>query len=312
MHSRPVWDLSRARYADKMRELGTPLMVTPEEFAAAADLLAKARKYGMSDAMIGDQVGVPHSLASKVRRGCIKTMHRESYERVMTLRPQKPGTTQSEKRGKVGSGPSVESTGTVRRIQALRADGFPGWLLGQQLGVSYEATSQLAKQQRTTVLATTRNAVASLYRDLDGKTPGDFGIPPNVASKCSTWALRAGYAPRSCWDPDTIDDPEEIPQWTGRCGTWWGWHIHRRDGVPMCDPCFARRNDQPYPGFNGLRLKALRERKGYSRVRLANAVGGLNASTIQYWESGRSRPSRQNKIDDVAAVLDVTLDDLCD
>ena len=293
-----------------MRKRGTPLLVTPEEFDAALRLLDKARRYGMSDSMIGEQTGVNYTLPSKVRRGAIRTMHRDTFNKLMKLRPARPPVVHSEKRGKVPSGAKVDSTGTVRRIQALRADGFPGHLLGEQLGVSYEAVAQLAKTKRDLVLKSTRMDVARVYAELDGKTPADFGIPSNIIGKCSTWARRAGYAPRSCWDSDTIDDPEAFPEWTGFCGTPEGHRIHQRDGIPMCPACESKAADELYPGFNGLLLRDLRESKGFSRQRLASAVGGINASTIQYWETGRSRPVRQNKLDDVLSVLDATLEDV--
>lgn len=311
MPGRPAWNQERGRYADKMRKLGTPLLVTQEEFTAAARLLEKARRYGMSDRMIGEQAGIPDSLPSKVRRGKIRTMHRDSYERVMSLRPERPETSVSARRGKVGQGPMVESTGTVRRMQALRADGFPGWLLGEQLGVTYEAVAQLAKSHRPRVMRTTKADVARLYAELESKTPADFGIPPNVAGKCSTWARRAGYVPRSCWDPGTIDDPSAGPEWTGGCGSWWGWHIHHREDIPMCLRCAPFADSDPYPGFDGDLLRELRERKGFSRKHLASLVQGVDASTIQYWETGRSKPVRQNKLDRVLSVLDATLDEVC-
>lgn len=305
----PAWTLGRARYADKMRKLGTPLLVTQEEFQAAARLLAKARRYGMSDRMIADQVGVADSLPSKVRRGKVRTIRRDSFNRIMQLRPQRPVTSVSAS-GKVGAGSRVDPTGTVRRIQALRADGFPGPLLGELIGVSYEAISQLARVARPAVLESTRHDVAELYAELDGKGPGDFGVPSNVAGKCATFARRAGYAPRSCWDEDTIGNPEAIPEWTGRCGTVYGWHVHQVEGIPLCQPC----RDAQEGGsatFSGVRFRELRERRGFSRQRLAQAVG-LNASTIQYWEAGRSIPTRKNKLDLALRVLDATFEEVCD
>lgn len=305
-----TWNQERGRYADKMRKRGTPLLVTPEEFRAAADLLAKARRYGMSDSMIGRQTGVNYTLPSKVRRGAIRTMHRDTFNKLMSLRPARPPVQHSEKRGKVPSGAKVDSTGTVRRMQALRADGFPGHVLGDQLGVSYEAVAQLARTDRALVLRSTRDDVARLYAELDGKTPADFGVPSNIIGKCSTWARRAGYAPRSCWDSDTIDDPAARPEWTGRCGTVFGWHIHQTDGIPPCQPCI----DAQHSGsvvFSGELFRGFREGKGLSRERLAQKIG-VNASTIQYWETGRSLPTRQNKLDLALRVLDVTLEEVCE
>lgn len=303
------WDQARGRYADKMRKRGTPLLVTPEEFQAAAVLLAKARRYGMSDNMIADQVDVHDSLPSKVRRGKIKTMHRDTFNKVMSLRPARPPVSHSPRRGKVPSGAKVNSTGTVRRMQALRADGFPGHLLGDQLGVTYEAVAQLAKTTRTVVLKSTRDDVARLYEELSGKTPADFGVPPNIIGKCSTWARRAGYVPRSCWDPDTIDDPAAIPEWTGACGTWIGARAHTREGIPMCPACAPHDLGVTVPGFSASKLRALRERSGLSRASLGELVG-VNASTIQYWEEGRSVPEREWKIDKLLSVLDATFEDV--
>lgn len=305
-----TWDQERARYADKMRKRGTPLLVTPEEFAAAARLLEKARLYGMSDSMIAEQTGVSSTLPSKVRRGAIRTMHRDTLERLSKLHPERPAVSFAPVRGKVGGGAYTGSTGTIRRVQALRADGFPGRILGERLGVSYEAVSQLSRSSRGRVLETTRLSVAGLYEELDGHQPEEFGVTAYAIGKCKTYARRAGYAPRSCWDSDTIDDPEAIPEWTGFCGTPQGHRIHKRDGIPMCPACEFKGSDEPYPGFSGSKLRQLRESKGFSRSGLARAAGGITPFTIQHWESGRSKPVRQNKLDDVLSVLDATLEDV--
>jgi len=307
-----AWNLDRARYADKMRHLGRPLMVTEQEFAAAARVLAKARRYGMSDQMIADQVGVHYTLGSKVRRGVISTMHRDTFQAVMKLRPVRPGTVLTGTRGKVHSGAYGSPAGTVRRIQALRADGFPGRLLGDQLGVSYEAVGQLARRPRRTVMESTRVDVAELYAELEGKLPGDFGVTGPAAGKCSTMARRAGYAPRSCWDDDTIDDPEAFPDWTGRCGTPFGMVVHRREDIPVCGPCGEAFTGELYPGFQPHLLRRLREKAGLSRTALGAMVWGVNESTIQYWEDGRSAPTRQFKLDRVLEALDATYEDVCE
>jgi DNA-binding XRE family transcriptional regulator len=306
LSGKPKWDQARGRYADKMRKRGTPLMVTPEEFAAAARLLERARRYGMSDRMIGEQAGISATLPSKVRRGAIRTMRRDTFERLSKLHPERPVTFVSGPRGKVGGGSMQGSVGTLRRVQALRRDGFPGWLVGERLGVSYEAVAQLAKSGRVVVLESTRIDVARVYQELDGKTPADFGVPPNVAGKCSTWAARRGYVPRSCWDSDTIDDPAAIPEWTGRCGTVYGRMIHQAEGIPVCVSCA---NVPAEPVFDPASFRTLRERRGLSRPQLGKLIG-VNPSTIQYWEAGRSTPTRQNKIDLALKALDGTYEDV--
>lgn len=300
-----TWTLARARYADKMRHLGRPLMVTEEEFAAAARVLGKARRYGMSDQMIADQTGIHYTLPSKVRRGVVKTMHRDSFEGVMKLRPDRPGTYHSDTRGKIHSGAYVNPVGTVRRIQALRADGFPGNFLGDRLGVSYEAVAQLARRPRESVLETTRADVAKLYEDLAGKRPEDFGISGHSISKCSTMARRAGYAPRSCWDIQTIDDPDAHPEWTGHCGTAMGRVIHERDGIPLCPRCAEAPVRFP---FSGDRLRKLRESRGLTQRGLEE-LAGLSRGHVHHWEGGRYAP-RPATLTVVLLVLDATFDDV--
>ncbi len=303
------WTRARERYADKMRRRGTPLMITEEEFRAAARLLEKAHAYGMSDRMIFEQTGFQATAVSKIRNGRIRTLRRSSYERLAGLRPQRAQSSPSPTRGKVVEGAYRDPTGTLRRIRALRADGFPGRLLGERLGVSYEAVGQLARG-RTAVLESTRLDVAGLYDSLDGRWPAEFGVTRYAVGKCATYARRAGYAPRSCWDSDTIDDPDARPEWTGRCGTVFGWHIHQTEGIPPCPPCIEAHSSGSVV-FSGELFRQFREREGLSRVRLARKIG-VNASTIQYWETGRSLPTRQNKLDLALRVLDVTLEEVCE
>lgn len=301
-----AWTLERARYADKMRHLGRPLMVTQEEFAAAARLLEKARQYGMSDLMIGEQAGVHYTLASKVRRGIVRTMHRDTFDKVMSLKPERPGTFISDTRGKVGFGPRDRSpVGTVRRVQGLRADGFPGYLLGGMLGVSYEAVAQIARLPRGSVLESTRLEIAKLYAGLEGKRPEDFGIRRQSIDRCKLWAGRAGYVPRSCWDDDTIDDPDAQPEWTGHCGTAMGRAIHDRDDIPLCPRC----GDAParFP-FSGERLRELRESRGLTQRRLEE-LAGLSRGHVHHWENGRYAP-RPATLTVILLVLDATFDDV--
>lgn len=290
-----------------MRKRGTPLMVTQGEFDAVVRLLAKARRYGMSDRMIGEQVGVHATLPSKIRRGDTKKIHRDTYNKLIKLRPQRPDTNYFESRGKVGSGPYVNSTGTVRRMQALRADGFPGWFIGERLGVTYEAVSQLARSARPRVLETTRADVAELYADLAGKRPEDFGITQHTIGRCTTLARRQGFVPRSCWDPATIDDPAAEPEWTGYCGTPLGRMVHARDGIPFCPRCKEAPNKIP---FSGEKFKDLRESLGMSQREL-EAAAGLSKGHVHHWEAGRYAP-RPDVLNRVLANLDATYEDVCE
>src|SRR5690606_9410224 len=99
-------------------------------------------------------------------------------------------------------------------------------------------------------------------------------------------------------------------EWTGRCGTVFGWHIHQTEGIPPCQPCIDAR-DSGSVVFSGALFRQLREGKALSRERLARQIG-VNAATIQYWETGRSLPTRQNKLDLALRAMDAMLEEVCE
>ncbi|WP_025720283.1 helix-turn-helix transcriptional regulator [Paenibacillus sp. 1-18] len=55
-------------------------------------------------------------------------------------------------------------------------------------------------------------------------------------------------------------------------------------------------------------LKKYRELRGLSKEELGSRIG-VSGVTIGYWESGRNEP-RMGKVDHIAQILDVTIDDL--
>ncbi len=64
-------------------------------------------------------------------------------------------------------------------------------------------------------------------------------------------------------------------------------------------------------GFSREKFQRFRESKGVSRVSLAK-LAGLNASTIQYWENGRSLPTRKNNFQAALQVLGASWEDVSD
>lgn len=295
-----------------MASRGTPMRVTPEEFQRVVRVLQKAHGYGMSHSQIGELVGKDSAWVCRVLNGTRKTVMRDTYNRVMTdLKPVRP-TSRFAERGKVPSGKLVDATGTIRRMQALKADGFSARLLGQMLGVSGWGSNVMARDNRSLVYLTTRDDVARVYRELEGKTPADVGIPPGIAGTVRTRALRRGYLPRSCWTDWTIDDPDAIPDWTGYCGTGFGMMVHRRDGIPVCRPCKeAYDPKRPYPGFNPDKLRKARERSGLT-MKALEKLSGVSDKTVVTWESGRFTPGNHGTLDKVLLALDLTYEDVCD
>src|SRR5690606_31398529 len=109
------------------------------------------------------------------------------------------------------------------------------------------------------------------------------------------------------WDPDTIDDPDAYPEWTGACGTHRGRLIHKREGTPVCGPCKAA--PEAARKFSPEKFKAARVRRGLTLLKLAEAVD-CHETTVRYWEDGRSVPRRRGLMDRMLSVLDVTIEDI--
>lgn len=301
---------AKNRRWEYLRHVGRPSLVGSEsrEYLAAARRLRILRSKGMSYGVMAQQCGAHQTTLSEMAAGKRKSIRRTTANAIMTMvfvEPESPGA-------------QVEMVGTQRRLQALRAEGYTYEFLCGLYGWSkHNPTVQRIMQgvrtdngrAVTRVAYSTARTAAQAYDKLAGADPSDYGIPDWVAQRGRKKAAELGYAPSSCWDPDTIDDPMAIPQWTGQCGTWIGARAHHREGIPMCPNCAPHDLGVKVPGFSAQKLRDLRERKGYSRISLGEAAG-FHPSTIQYWEDGRSVPEREWKIDKLLSVLDATFEDV--
>lgn len=294
-----------------LREIGRPSLLKPDtpEVQWALRKLRSYNSRGMSLSAMADQVGLVQDAITRLLRKDRPSLRRSTFEKIRQIEFD-PGSQTGQ----------VPVHGAQRRLRALRAQGFTYTFLCDQFGHAHNSPrlqrilTGFKEPGRPVkfLISSTARQIEELYDKLDGVDPLDLGITEHGVKYSLRRARELGYAPRSCWDEDTIDDPEAIPEWTGRCGSALGFRIHLREGIPVCEACAGHETSEPYPGFNGILLRRLRERKGLSRQQLATAVGGLNASTIQYWESGRSKPVRQFKLDGVLSVLDATLEDVCE
>lgn len=286
-----------------LRQTGRPGLVRGQECDVLRRRLRAFHARGMSYAQMSRASGVsPNTISDLLGRGD-GAVHRRVLAPLVQMAFEAPEPHVL-----------VDPTGARRRMSGLWGDGFPlPWLAGRlEFGDRFYFRQLITGIRAVSgVRYSTAQEISRLYAELEGRLPEEFGIPVRSSRYASTFAWKRGIPPRSCWDPDTIDDPDAQPEWTGSCGSWLGVHIHKRDGIPLCGRCEAVDGDEPYPGFDGELLRLLRLRKGYSRARLADLVDGVNASTLQYWEVGRNRPARQHKLDRVLSVLDATLEDVC-
>jgi hypothetical protein len=113
--------------------------------------------------------------------------------------------------------PSVDATGTVRRIQALVASGWPMIHLAQPLGLSSNYVWELLKRARTEhnlqVTSSTARRVAERYEILRRTRPSRHGIPKRSSTIARRHATDRNWAKPAYWDEyaDAIDDPHFEP-----------------------------------------------------------------------------------------------------
>jgi hypothetical protein len=141
-------------------------------------------------------------------------------------------------------GAHVPILGAQRRLQGMQADGFTYQLIADLLGREDKRGNDRVREMATGtgrpwkyIHAATHTKIATIYEQTITKWPADFGMNPAGAKATATKARKAGFVPRGCWDPDTIDDPDAFPEWTGECDSRKGYEIHIREGIPMCPQC---------------------------------------------------------------------------
>lgn len=112
---------------------------------------------------------------------------------------------------------TIDSAGTMRRLQALAAIGWSTVKLARQLGVTQGPLWRLMMQPHR-VRRETATRVAALYDRL-------WNQPPPAgrgAVYARNSAARKGWPPPLAWDDDTIDDPAAEPQGVRTSENQWG------------------------------------------------------------------------------------------
>jgi hypothetical protein len=97
----------------------------------------------------------------------------------------------------------VPALGTQRRIQALRALGWPMRELAARSGLDRHSLTSIANQQ--VVYAATHLAIRLLFEDLHDQDPIRHGVTKWVAHRIRREARAADYAPPTAWDDIDAD-----------------------------------------------------------------------------------------------------------
>lgn len=97
----------------------------------------------------------------------------------------------------------VCAVGTVRRLQALVAFGYPRSHLAKRLNISPSNATRLFDTSTTHVLARTARAVEELFTELE--------LTPGPSNRARNEGARRGWPNPLAWDEDTIDDAAAEP-----------------------------------------------------------------------------------------------------
>lgn len=312
-------ELAAARAWDKRKKalaaMGKPVRATVAETAAAAEIVKAAHRQGMTFRQMEEQLGVGRHILGYLARDMKKRMDRDSYEAILELefRPPAPGP----RRGAL-----LSSVGAIRRLDALRAIGFPRETLAEYMQTAPQNLP--SARRRAHIFAEMERNVREMYDKLRDADPRDFATERAVNLSLAR-SKRLRLPDPNCWDDDTIDDPDAYPEWTGVCGTEEGYRVHIREtlagnDMPICQKCRevveTRELSKPVrPVLHREHLNEAIAASGMPIKAVARAVLGDGDSvrdTFYRWRDGSRKPKTIAPIEKMAAILDVELDYLLD
>lgn len=221
------------------RQRGMPARMGPEAANRAIRHCQRLiNEHGMSAHQISQTSGAGWATVLNLSKGYrgreedpkpIKDITRKIYNAVMAVQPIPTSTERS--------GALVDATPTRRRLQALVADGYNRYFLAETIPMAWAQIRRISNNHTGLVMASTEERVKRAYSKLAGAKPEDMGA--NYPLRAVNEGRRKRWPPSHCWDWDTIDNPDAIPEWTGRCGTMAGYRLHVTHGIPVCPACRA-------------------------------------------------------------------------
>lgn len=213
------------------------------EYERVRDHVLSLKKVGISGEWIAYQAVVDVAILHKLinRRTGVAAA---TAERIMAVRA-------SDYDGTL-AGLQIPALGVSRRLNSLRADGFSIRYLAPPLNRTEQRVSQLAAMASPLVYSATHNEVSNLYDKLAGTDPLDV-LTSREVNRAKSYGLKVGGVPSIYWDSDALDDPDGFPDYTGACGTVKGTGLHRREDIPLCEPCRDARNEDRRDLKHGVR-----------------------------------------------------------
>jgi hypothetical protein len=190
----PCMDAAAAYQRSRSRRQGYG---TWQPFTDAAPVRAHIEALhdeGMAYGHIATAAGMKLPNIARIRgdvsgRPAVKRVRHETAQRILAVRFQVEQLPECA---------WVPSRGTQRRIEALRALGWPLHELAARANFDRHSLSSIASQQ--VVYAATHRAIQLLFEDLHDQDPIRHGVPKWVAHRIRRQSRAAKYAPPLAWD----------------------------------------------------------------------------------------------------------------
>ncbi|MFH8926346.1 hypothetical protein ACH4D4_04755 [Streptomyces pristinaespiralis] len=160
---------------------------------SAANHVHTLLELGWNQAQISRRAGIAHRVIGSLKNGTYATISRATEQAVLSV-PAGPPPADS---------PDTDATGTIRRIRALIAIGYPGAAIAHETGLHRDALNKIARAETPCVRVATATAVAKAYRRLSRNA--------GPSNRARLLARKKGWHGPLAWDDTTIDDPNAQP-----------------------------------------------------------------------------------------------------
>lgn len=149
---------------------------------------------GMTGRRVAEATGLAQRTITDINTGRYATIATQTANLILNCHPNVPLE-------RLSPNQKVDATGTIRRLQALMAMGWPGGKISAELGWRNEQLQRTRAGGHTQVTARTAIRVRDLYDRLWNIDGGD--------TRSRNTAIRKGWALPLEWD--NIDNPSETP-----------------------------------------------------------------------------------------------------